>query len=280
MKYGNIDATSSGTIAAADSIVFVDADDSNKLKKDTVQGILDLGGGSGIANVVEDTTPQLGGNLDLNGNTVGDATAADLTKLNGVTATVTELNYVDGVTSAIQTQVDAKAPVADPTFTGEIGIGAVNVSETELGILEGATLTTTELNYVDGVTSAIQTQIDQQKEVIGIACSDETTDLAVADDVATFRMPFAMTLTEVRATVTTAPVGSTIIVDIEESGTTVLSTLLTIDASEKTSETAATPPVISDSALADDAEISINIDQIGSSTAGKGLKIWLIGTRA
>ena len=52
------------------------------------------------------------------------------------------------------------APIADPTFTGEIGIGAVNVSETELGILEGATLDTTELNYVDGVVSNIQTQLN------------------------------------------------------------------------------------------------------------------------
>lgn len=53
----------------------------------------------------------------------------------------------------------AAAPIANPTFTGEIGIGAINVDETELGILEGATLTTTELNYVDGVTSSIQTQL-------------------------------------------------------------------------------------------------------------------------
>ena len=51
-----------------------------------------------------------------------------------VTPTHTELNYVDGVTSAIQTQLDTKAPTADPTFTGEIGIGSVNVSETELGL--------------------------------------------------------------------------------------------------------------------------------------------------
>ena len=35
-----------------------------------------------------------------------------------VTPTHTELNYVDGVTSAIQTQIDTKAPVASPTFTG------------------------------------------------------------------------------------------------------------------------------------------------------------------
>ena len=56
----------------------------------------------------------------------------------------------------------SKSPIADPTFTGEIGIGSVNISETELGILEGATVTTTELNYMDGVTSSIQTQIDSK----------------------------------------------------------------------------------------------------------------------
>lgn len=90
-------------------------------------------------------------------------------------------------------------------------------------------------------------------------------------------MPYAMTVTGVRASVNTAPVGSTIIVDINESGTSILSTKLSIDASEKTSTTAATAAVISDSSLADDAEITIDIDQIGSSTAGTGLKVWLIG---
>ena len=55
-----------------------------------------------------------------------------------------------------------------------------------------------------------------QSEVIGVACSDETTDLATGTGVVTFRMPFAMTLTAVRASVTTAPTGSTVIVDINE----------------------------------------------------------------
>jgi hypothetical protein len=119
-----------------------------------------------------------------------------------------------------------------------------------------------------------------QSEVIGVACSDETTDLATGTGVVTFRMPHAMTLTGVRAGVTTAPTGSTIIVDINEGGTSVLSTKLSIDASEKTSTTAATAAVISDSALADDAEITIDIDQVGSTVAGAGLKVWLIGTKA
>ena len=37
-----------------------------------------------------------------------------------LTATSTELNYVDGVTSSIQTQMDLKAPLASPTFTGTV----------------------------------------------------------------------------------------------------------------------------------------------------------------
>jgi hypothetical protein len=113
-----------------------------------------------------------------------------------------------------------------------------------------------------------------------IACSDEATNLTTGTAKVTFRAPYAFTLTGVRASVNTAPTGSTLIVDINEGGSTILSTKLSIDASEKTSTTAASAAVISDSAIADDAEITIDIDQIGSTIAGKGLKVVLIGTRA
>ena len=118
------------------------------------------------------------------------------------------------------------------------------------------------------------------EDIYIIACSDETTALTTGTAKATFTMATAGTLTAVKATVTTAPVGSDLIVDINEAGTSVLSTKLSIDDGEKTSETAATPPVISDSALADDAEITIDIDQVGSGTAGAGLKVTLYVTRS
>lgn len=113
-----------------------------------------------------------------------------------------------------------------------------------------------------------------------IAVSDETTALTTGTAKVTFRMPYAMTLTDVRASVATAPTASALIIDIKESGTTIFSTKLSIDASEKTSMTAVAPNVLSDTALADDAEITINIDQIGSTIAGAGAKVTLIGTRA
>ena len=118
------------------------------------------------------------------------------------------------------------------------------------------------------------------QDIYIIACSDETTALTTGTAKVTFRMPAAGTLTGVKATVGTAPVGSDLIVDINEAGTSMLSTKLSIDDGEKTSETAATPPVISDSALADDAEITIDIDQVGSGTAGAGLKVTLYVTRS
>jgi hypothetical protein len=118
----------------------------------------------------------------------------------------------------------------------------------------------------------------QTSQVIAIAVSDETTALTTGTAKVTFRMPFAFTLTDVRASVTTAPTGGTLLtVDVNEAGSTILSTKLTFDASEKTTVTAATPRVISDSSIADDAEITIDIDAIGSTVAGAGLKVYLIG---
>jgi hypothetical protein len=116
-------------------------------------------------------------------------------------------------------------------------------------------------------------------DIYVIACSTEATPLSTGTAKVTFRMPTAGTLTAVKATVTTAPVGSALIVDINEAGTSLLSTKLSIDDGEETSTTAATPAVISDSALADDAEITIDVDQVGSTTAGAGLKVYLYVTR-
>ena len=115
-------------------------------------------------------------------------------------------------------------------------------------------------------------------EVLVVAISDETTAITTGTAKVTFRMPFAMTLTAVRASLTTASSSGNPTFDINEAGTTILSTKLSIDSGEKTSTTAATAAVISDSALADDAEITIDVDTAG--TGATGAKIYLIGTRS
>ena len=105
-------------------------------------------------------------------------------------------------------------------------------------------------------------------DVIQIACSDLTTDITTGTSKAYFRMPWAATLTDVKVSLLTAGTTTGLTVDINESGTTVLSTKLTTDATEETSSTAATAAVISDSSIADDAEITIDFDAVPTSGAG------------
>jgi hypothetical protein len=80
--------------------------------------------------------------------------------------TSTELGYLDGVTSAVQTQIDSK----QATITG----GASTIASSDLtasralqsngsGKVEVSDVTTTELGYLDGVSSAIQTQLDAKQ---------------------------------------------------------------------------------------------------------------------
>jgi hypothetical protein len=69
----------------------------------------------------------------------------------------TEIGYLDGVTSAIQTQINAKANTSDVTtaLSGKQDVVS-GVSSTEIG-------------YLDGVTSAIQTQLDGKLATGGTA---------------------------------------------------------------------------------------------------------------
>ena len=161
--------------------------------------------------------------------------------------------------------------MANPmTTAGDIIIGGASGAPTRLAA-------GTNTSDVLGMASGAPAWVKRAPLIIPIACSDESTALAAGVAKVTFRMPCAMALVAVRASLTTAQAsGSIFTVDINDGGTTILSTKLTIDNTEKTSTTAATPAVISDTALADDAEMTIDIDQIGDGTA-KGLKVYLIG---
>lgn len=112
--------------------------------------------------------------------------------------------------------------------------------------------------------------------VWAIAASDLTTALTTGTNKAYFRMPYAATLVKVKASVLTVSSSGTPTFDINEGGTSVLGTKLSVDASEKTSETAASAATITDSALARDAEITIDIDTAGTGTAGAIIYLYWI----
>ncbi|MCH7909062.1 MAG: hypothetical protein IIB38_05530 [Candidatus Hydrogenedentes bacterium] len=107
-----------------------------------------------------------------------------------------------------------------------------------------------------------------RKQHVTLALSDQGSVITTGTAKVTWRVPYAMTVNEVRAFVNTASSSGLPTFDINEGGVSILSTKLTIDASEKTSTTAATSAVISDSVLADDAEITFDIDVAGTGATG------------
>ena len=123
--------------------------------------------------------------LELNTLDGITATTAELNKLDGYNGSATELNYakslydtgvtsteydyLDGVTSAIQTQLNGK----QPTITG----AASSIDDTDLtanravisnanGKIDVSAVTSTELGYLDGVTSSVQTQLNGKQATI------------------------------------------------------------------------------------------------------------------
>lgn len=137
-------------------------------------------------NITGAATTITSSDLTINRAVISNA----LGKIAASETTDTELSYVHGVTSSIQTQIDNKVTKnnnitsgthtkitydAKGLVTGGSDLSAsdipsltlekitdVTASASELNVLDGITATTAELNYTDGVTSNIQTQLDNK----------------------------------------------------------------------------------------------------------------------
>ena len=217
------------------------------------------------------TAATLKGNLVVadDGN-IGSASDTDSIAIasNGVVTFSQVPVFPNNTVESADIQADAitGAKIADDAINSEhYTNGSIDTAHIAADQIVASLIADNAINsehYTDGSIDKEHLSTGARQEVIAIACGDESTAHATGTAVVTFAMPY---------------VGSTMLVDINEAGTTILSTKLMIDASEKISATAATAAVISDTALADNALITIDIDQIGSSTAGAGLKVYLIG---
>jgi len=110
------DAT--GTVALTSDIA--------ELSQDAIDSALTAG--TGITKTYNDGANTL---------TLAVDTTAIQARVTGVSDT--EIGYLDGVTSAIQTQINAKAPLASPTFTGTVTLPSGTVTSTM--ILDGTIAT-------------------------------------------------------------------------------------------------------------------------------------------
>jgi hypothetical protein len=105
----------------------------------------------------------------------------------------TEISYLDGVTSSIQTQINSVSSALDDKADIVHGhtladITDITASASELNLLDGVLISAVEINYLSGVTSSIQTQLDDldtlKSDVTHTHTLDDVTDVtATASEV-------------------------------------------------------------------------------------------------
>ena len=170
------DLTAIGGLAKTDGNIIV-GDGSTWVAENGATARTSLGAQAAATDLTTLSSMQSGAATEL-----ASLTSTELDILDGCTRTTAQLNYVDA-TSSIQTQLDAKQPLdaeltelatmssdtasalADLSQAEVQILDDATVNTAELNVLDGipATLTATELGYVDGVTSAIQTQVDAKQ---------------------------------------------------------------------------------------------------------------------
>ncbi len=185
--------------------------------------------------------------------TGGTATGSDVTTSAGAVAGITANNTITSAASA--------------TMPG----ARLNGSNTP-GVANPSDLTVAEVKSMLALTAA---DIAVMPAEFCIALSDETTTITTGTAKVTWRAPYAFTIDSVRASLSTASTSGILAVDINENGTSILSTELTIDQGARTSVTATNPVVISNPAVTDDAEITMDVNASGM--GAKGLKVWILG---
>jgi hypothetical protein len=197
----------------------------------------------------------------------------------------TQIDSISTDLLTINSELDLKSPISSPTFTGTPAAPTATSGTNTTQLATTAFVTTADdlkANIASPTftgsasipTLTVTTKLITE-ETLTVALSDETTSITTGVAKITMRAPFAMTLTSIpRASLSIVSTSGLPTVDINVNGTSILGVnKLTIDANEKTSTTAATPTTIVTSSIADDAEITMDIDVAG--TAAKGLKITL-----
>jgi hypothetical protein len=109
---------------------------------------------------------------------------------------------------------------------------------------------------------------------------NETTVLTTGAGKFSFRLPYGLLLSEVRASLSTPfAVGATTL-DLKLAGVSILSAAIQVDATMGTSVGSAAPPAILTHELPDNGVVTVDVATVGSSADGKGLKVYLIGSWA
>jgi hypothetical protein len=290
-----------------------------------------------LDNVVEDTSPQLGGDLDVDGNSIVSTSNGDITIAPNGTGDVVLGNYTldaDATVGAGQDNhvltydhstgkwgpeasaggggtVDHVSNVATSRILGRVTASSGNSEEltvsqvrTLLDIVAGEASNTAEFIQFNssGALDTARPTADTGKavrwyntggytrpdnaedvdlwsssELMIVELTNETDDAATGTAIRTTSFPFNITIVQVDLKTTVEdPTGAALIADVTvDDGTvdSIFSTKPQIDAGDNNSSQSATAAVISDGDVDAFETIAFDVDQVGSTAAGKGLKM-------
>ena len=221
------------------------------------------------------TAPTLGSTALTSGATISTVAGLTLTSPTlttpalGTPASGVATNLTGTASSLTSGSVTTNANLTgDVTSSGNattIASGAVDIAMLSA---TGSSITT---KFLRG-DNTWQTISSTPTESFIVSASDELTSLTTGTAKTTFRMPYAFTLTAVKVSLTNASTGGTPTIDINENGTSILSSPVAISVGQKTATAS-----VSDTSLANLAEMTVDIDVAGANASG--LKVYLIGTQ-
>lgn len=248
----------SGILPSTDGISLIEAADYAAMR--TLLGVSGTGDVNGPAGGVVD-----------NEIAIYSGTGGKTLKASGIVPTANGIALIETTYAGMRTLLDLEAGTD------------FNVYSAKLDTLAGQTWAADKLTYQTGASTlgiadltsfgrawiaagdsdAARAQL-AIKEFVSVALSDDTTALTTGTNKARWRPPYAVKNVEVRGFLKTASSSGVVTIDVNEAGVSILSTKLTIDAGELTSQSAATSPIISDSVIAADAEVTFDIDTSGT----------------
>lgn len=224
---------------------------------------------------------------------------ADFLFANNVVMTITDSEVTTGATIInVDDASGCPTPVADKTLRGTlvqldsngeeqgneiVDITAIDSNLTELTVVRERE-STSALTLVAGdrvelrITAEMLASFQLYQEIT-IPLSSETADAEAATAVTSWFPEYDYKLHSIAMVASDAPTGSAAEMDMNDEGVSMLSTVVSIDAGEDTSDTAATPPVISDSTITAGNKYTFDLDQVGATNPGKGYKARLVVSR-
>jgi hypothetical protein len=206
------------------------------------------------------------------------AKLVDLSQINGGMKLIDDIKSLveavesggSGGNNADATKIQGKT-IPAPTPSEDLNVIQYNNTTGEFQYADITSPINTRIDDVDQTIQELQGQLDTNRSISFFVSGD----LAIESNVVSFIAPINMTIKLVRLSVDTAPTGANLITDINKNGTTIFTAQANRPSIIAGSTTGSTSKMDIATVFEGD-KITLDIDQVGSTTVGKNLAVSIV----